>query len=116
MSFMVYSPNSFGNFAIMYIVEFLVKVAIAPVCLWLAMKLTKEGGPFLSLLAAVFIAALVGLIPYVGGYLSFVVLIVLISRWTTAEIWPDAVLMVVVAWGLAVIASFALAAALASLG
>jgi hypothetical protein len=100
---------------VVFIIEFLIRVAIAPVCLWFAMKLTKEDGPFLSLLAAVFIAALVGVVPYVGGYLSFVVLIVLISKWTTAEIWPDAVLMVVVAWGLAVIASFALAEALASL-
>ncbi len=97
-----------------FIVKFLVELAIAPVCLWLAMKLTKEQGSFLLLLAAVFIAALVGLIPYVGGFLSFVVLIVLISKWTTAEIWPDAVLMVVVAWGLAAIANFAIKAALVS--
>jgi len=94
----------------LWIIAFVVQLMVSTVALWLAMRLTKEEGPFLGLLAAALIASLVGLlpIPYVGWLLSFVVLLVLISKWTTAEIWPDAVLIVVVAWALAQLASFAL--------
>lgn len=67
----------------------------------LAMKLTKEEGSFLGLLAAAFIASLAGLLPI----LYFSVLLILISKFTTAEIWPDAALIVVVAWGFAALAN-----------
>jgi len=84
------------------IIQLVVQVIIATVSLWLAMKLTKVKGSILGLFAAASITALVGMIPipipYVGWILPFIVLLVLISRWTTAEIWPDAVLMAVVAW------------------
>jgi hypothetical protein len=82
------------------IIQLVAQVVIATVSLWLAMKLTKVEGSVLGLLAATSITALVGLIPipYIGWILPFIVLLVLISRWTTAEIWPDAVLMVVVSW------------------
>ena len=95
-------------------VVFLIQVVATTVFLWLAMKLTKEDGPFLGLLAAASIATLVELlpIPYVGWILSFIVLLVLISKFTSAEIWPDAVLIVVVAWSLSSFAAFAINAAL----
>lgn len=92
------------------ILTFLVQLVVSTVALWLAMKLTKEQGPFLGLLAAAFIASLAGLlpIPYFSGLLSFIVLLILISKFTSAEIWPDAALIVVVAWGLAALANIAL--------
>ena len=96
----------------MYVVilAFLVRLMVTTFALWLAMKLTKEEGPFLGLLAAAFIASLAGLlpIPYFSGLLSFIVLLIMISKFTTAEIWPDAVLIVVVAWGLATLVNVAL--------
>ena len=72
------------------ILAFLVQLVVSVVALWLAMKLTKEEGPFLGLLAAAFIASLVGLlpIPYFSGLLSFIVLLVLISKFTSAEVFP----------------------------
>lgn len=96
------------------IIAFLVRLVVSAVALWLAMKLTKEQGPFLGLLAAAFVASFAGLlpIPYFSGLLSFIVLLILISKFTTAEIWPDAVLIVVVAWGLAALANFAIRMAL----
>jgi len=92
------------------IITFLVQLIVSTIALWLAMKLTKEQGPFLGLLAAAFIASLAGLlpIPYFSGLLSLVVLLIMISKFTTAEIWPDTVLIVVVAWGLAALANIAL--------
>ncbi len=96
------------------ILSFLVQLLVTTFALWLAMKLTKEEGSFLGLLAAAFIASLAGMIPipYFSGLLSFIVLLILISKFTSAEIWPDAALIVVVAWGLAALANFALTMAL----
>ena len=92
------------------IIAFLVRLVVSAVALWHAMKLTKEEGPFLGLLAAVFIASLAAMIPipYFSGLLSFIVLLIIISKFTTAEIWPDAALIVVVAWGLAALANIAI--------
>jgi len=61
-----------------------------------------------------FIASLAGLlpIPYFSGLLSFIVLLILISKFTSAEVWPDAALIVVVAWGLAALANIAIMMAL----
>lgn len=92
------------------IITFLVQLMVTAFTLWLAIKLTKEEGSFLGLVAAASIASLTGRlpIPYFSGLLSFIVLLILISKFTTAEIWPDAVLIVVVAWGLAALANVAL--------
>lgn len=96
------------------IIASLVQLVVLSVALWLAMKLTKEDGPFWGLFIAAFAASLVNLlpIPYVGWILSLIVLLVLISKFTTAEIWPDAVLIVVVAWFLADLVHYALMMAL----
>ena len=92
------------------IIAFLIQLVVSAGALWFAMKLTKEEGSFLGLLAAALIASLAGLlpIPYFSGLLSFIVLLVLISKFTTAEIFPDAVLIAVIAWGLAALANFAI--------
>jgi len=92
------------------ILAFLVQLVVSAVALWLAMKLTKEEGSFLGLIAAAFIASLAGLlpIPYFSGLLSFIVLLIMVSKFTTAEVWPDAVLIVVVAWGLAALVNYTL--------
>ena len=78
------------------IIAFFVQLIVSTIALWLAMRLTKEEGPFLGILAAAFIASLAGLlpIPYFSGLFSFIVLLILISKFTTAEIWPDAALIV----------------------
>lgn len=92
------------------IITFFVQLTVSAFALWLAMKLTKEEGSLLGLFAAAFIASLAGLlpIPYFSGLLSFIVLLILISKFTTAEIWPDAALIVVAAWGLAALANIAI--------
>jgi hypothetical protein len=92
------------------ILAFIVQLTISTVALWLAMKFTKEEGPFWGLFVAAFASSLVNVlpIPYVGWILSLIVLLVLISKFTSAEIWPDAALIVVVAWGLAALANIAL--------
>ena len=94
----------------MLIIAFFVQLTVSTIALWLAMRLTKEDGPFFGLFAAAFISSLASLlpIPYFSGLFSFIVLLILISKFTTAEIWPDAVLIVVVASGLAALANIAI--------
>jgi len=81
------------------VVAFLIGTVFSAVCLWAGMKLTKVDGTFLSMLAIAALSSLAGLIPLpvVGWLASLIVMFVLISKWTDAEFWPDAVLMVVVA-------------------
>lgn len=74
------------------------------------MKLTREDGDFRAIIVAAFIASLCNFIPYAGGIISFVVLIVLISKWTTAKLWPSAVLLVIVANGIGFLLGIALIA------
>ena len=97
------------------IVGFIVGTVLSAVCLWAGMKLTKVGGTFLSMLAIAALSSLAGLIPipFVGWLASLVVMFVLISKWTDAEFWPDAVLMVVVADVVGIFGGMALVSLLA---
>ena len=79
---------------------FVLNTVLYGVFLWLSAMVTKVSTTLPAMLAASAIAAAVGLIPVVGWIASLVVLFVLIKKWSDAEVWPDAVLMVVVAWAL----------------
>lgn len=79
------------------IVVFIIRSVFSAFCLWAGMKLTKVKGDFLAMLIIAAVSALFGLIPMVGWIIGTVVMYVLICKWTDAEFWPDAVLMVVVA-------------------
>jgi hypothetical protein len=79
------------------IVSFLVGTLFSAVCLWAGMKLTKVDGTFVGMLLIAAISSLAGCIPWIGWLVGLVVMFVLISKWTDAEFWPDAILMVVVA-------------------
>ena len=79
------------------IVVFIIRTVFSAFCLWAGMKLTKVNGAFLAMLIIAAVSALLGLIPMVGLIIGTVVMFVLICKWTDAEFWPDAVLMVVVA-------------------
>lgn len=83
-----------------YVIVLFVVVVIRTIILWMAMRMTKVEGNIIHVFLAAGASALVGLIPlfFISQILSFIVLIWLISLWTTAEPWPDAVLIVVVAW------------------
>ncbi len=91
------------------LVSFAVATLFSAACLWVAMKVTGVSGTFIAMLLIAAICAVVELIPYVGWIAAFILMFALIRRWTSAEIWPDAVLMVVVAWFVSTAASFLLA-------
>jgi predicted PurR-regulated permease PerM len=73
------------------------------------MKLTGAHGTFMAMLLIAVISASCALVPVFGGVLSAIVMFVLISKWTDANFWPDAVLLVVVAWLVEMTAGLAIA-------
>jgi len=93
---------------IVYVIAFILGTLLSATCLWIAMKLTGLQGTFVAIATICAICAVLGLIPFVGWLLSIVVMFVLICKWTTAEFWPDAILMVLVANVVSMIARAAL--------
>ena len=83
-----------------YILTFVIGLLVLTTCLWLAMKITGVSGTFVALLITAVAASLIGLIPTVGFYLSIIALFVGITKFTDAELWPGAILMVIVSWGI----------------
>jgi len=95
------------------IVGMLLSTLFAASCLWAGMKLTKVQGTFFAMLIIALISSLLGLIPVVGWVVGAVAMFILVCKWTDAEFWPDAVLMVVVARAVSVLAAMLVGALLA---
>lgn len=83
------------------LVTFIIDMLVFTVCLWLAMDITGVKGSFRAMMVTVVVSSLLGLIPFAGMILSSISMFVLICKLTDAELWPDAVLMVVAAQFLA---------------
>ncbi len=81
---------------------------LSAISLWIAMKLTRVNGSIVAVLIIAFVSSLVARIPVGGNILSAVVTLFLICRLTSAELWPDAVLMMVVARGVAMLGGLVL--------
>ena len=92
------------------LLAFVVATILSAGCLWVAMKLTGVGGTFFAMLLIAAIGSVLLQLPFIGWLVALVVMFVLIKKWTDASIWPDAVLMVVVAYVVALVASFMLGA------
>lgn len=71
-------------------------IALSGLSLWLGMKFTKVNGTFPAAMIIAAICGMAGLFPFIGFFLSIIVMFVLITKLTDAEFWPDAVLLVVV--------------------
>ena len=91
------------------ILNFVILSLIVGTSLWVGMKITKVEGTFLAMLIIAAVTMLVGLIPGVGGILSLVALYFMLHKWTSAEFFPDAIILVVVAWAVRWIAVWFLA-------
>jgi hypothetical protein len=96
------------------LIAFVVATLLMTGCLWAGMKLTHVDGSLIALAVIAAIAtALQLLIGWLGSMVGgetgagiaaacgwvvvILVMLVLISKWTDADFWPDAVLMVLVA-------------------
>ena len=73
-----------------------------------AMILTGVQGSIAKVFAASAIANLTSLIPvaFLGNILPLVVLIWLLSKWTSGKVFPDIILVVIVSWGLRLLLAF----------
>ena len=69
---------------------------VGGVVLWLAAKITLVDLALSETVIAAGGAAAVALVPTIGWLLSFVVLFVLLKKFSRANIWPDIILMVIV--------------------
>lgn len=69
---------------------------IGGVILWLAAKMTSVDLLLRETVIAAGVAAVVSLIPAVGWVLSIVVLLMLLKKFSEADIWPDIILLVIV--------------------
>ena len=66
-------------------------------CLWVGTKVINVDGNFSAMLVIAAISALFSLIPMIGWLVSIFVMCILLTKWTDADFWPDAVLIVIVA-------------------
>lgn len=82
--------------------------------LWIAAKITNVQTTFLNMLGVALASSVVGLIPLIGSILGLIVMFLLIRKLTDADIWPDAVLMVIVSWVVSFLAMLFLAGMIAS--
>ena len=88
------------------IIALSVAIVISAVCLWLGMKITKVDGTFIAMFLIATVSTLLALIPTGGWIIGTIVMFILICKWTDASFFPDAVLMVIVARGVAILGTF----------
>jgi hypothetical protein len=98
------------------ILGFMILSLIVGTSLWVGLKITKVEGTFLGMIIIAAVTMLVGLIPGIGWILSLVALYFMLHKWTTAEFWPDAVILVAVAWAVRFAAVWILALLFLKLG
>ncbi len=80
----------------MDIVAFVIEVVVGGFFLWLAAYVTKVDLSFKEILICVFAASIVAFIPVVGWIASIILLFILLKKFSSADIWPDILLMVLV--------------------
>jgi len=86
------------------LVALVLEIIFGAFSLWVAAKVTRVETTFVHMLSVSAASSVAGLVPVVGWLLSLVVMFLLIRKLTDAEIWPDAVLMVVVSWFISLMA------------
>jgi hypothetical protein len=86
-----------------------IEIIFGAFSLWVAAKVTRVDTTFLNMLAVAAASSVAGLVPLVGWLLGVVVMFLLIRKLTDADIWPDAVLMVIVSWFVSLMAGIFLA-------
>ena len=97
------------------VIALVVEILFGALALWVAAKVTKVEITFPQLLIVAAASSVAGLVPLVGWLLGLVVMFLLIRKFTQADIWPDAVLMVVVSWFVSLLAGLFLVGVIMSL-
>jgi hypothetical protein len=95
-----------------YLVEFGIQTVILLAALWVMIKIQKLDYNVLGLIASAVLASALDLIPLAGHFIAVPVLYVCIAKATRADLFPDAVFTVVVAYALMFCANLFLIGAL----
>lgn len=82
---------------------FIIGLLVQAGAYYLGAKFTGNKTPFKVLFLIALIGAVLGAIPAVGWLIGPLAVLVLLSKWGAMNIWPDAVLTVIIAWGLLVL-------------
>lgn len=101
---------------IAYVLGFVITSLFVGTALWLALKVTKVEGTFWGMLIIAAVTTLIGFIPSIGWILSLVALYFMLHRWTTAEYWPAAPILVATAAVMEFVVAFVIAFLLITLG
>lgn len=83
-----------------YVIEFVVETAFLFVALWVMIKIQKLDYKFLALLGTAALGSALDMIPLAGHYLAVPVLYICITKLTNADMFPDAVFTVAIAYAL----------------
>lgn len=94
------------------VLNFVIMSLVVGTSLWVGLKITKVEGTFPGMLLIAAVTMLVDLIPGIGWLLSLIALYFMLHKWTSAEFWPDSVILVVVAWVVRYVAFLLMAAVL----
>jgi len=86
--------------ALSYLIEFGVQAVFMMAALWMMIKIQSLDYTFLGLVICGALSSAIDVIPHFGHYLAVPTLYVCVARMTRADIFPDAVFTVVVAYAL----------------
>ena len=79
-----------------YLLLLIINLFIGGLALWIAAKLTSVDLKLKDTIVAVAIAAVIGVIPIIGWPLSIIALLLLLKKYSSANIWPDILILVIV--------------------
>lgn len=99
-----------------YILMFVLSALFVGISLWLGARFVKVECTFPGMLLIAAATSLLSLIPVVGWIISLIALYFMLHKWTTAEFWPDSVILVVVAGVIRFVVGLALYAVFAAMG
>lgn len=75
----------------------ILRILITGLCLWLTMRLITNVESKLGLMIGIAaVSEVVAIFPIVGPTLSWVAILILLTKLTDAELWPDALLTVLI--------------------
>ena len=93
------------------ITALIIKGALFGIVLWVAARITGIQGSLLALVGIAIASALATLIPTIGWIIAIQVVFLGLKKFTTADFWPDAVLIAVIANGIVKIGELVLRSA-----
>jgi len=85
------------------IIKFGSTTFFSTLCLWVSMHITQVKGYFSQIIVIAAVSALIGFVPTIAGIvLSAIVMCILLCHWTDANLFPEAIFMVLISQGITI--------------